>query len=210
MTTQTKSAILLVNGDFFDFKNPRDHEFDIKAIAHALSNLCRYTGHSKRFYSVAEHCVLVSRLVKPEFAFEGLMHDASEAYCGDVASPLKKLLPGYEKIENGVQEAIATYFDLKYPWPEDVHLADKRLYVTERQSISNTGKDALWFTDLEPADIEVKGLAPRSAYELFMNRYEELTSGFKGFEPVRKKRASRNAKAQSRSEGPTLPEVQAA
>lgn len=210
MKEQTKSAILLVNGDFFDFKDPRNHEYDIRAIAHALSNLCRYTGHSKRFYSVAEHSVLVSRLVKPEFAFEGLMHDASEAYCGDVASPLKKLLPGYEKIENGVQEAIATYYGLTYPWPEDVHLADKRLYVTERLSISNTGKDTIWFTDLEPADIEVKGLAPRSAYELFMNRYEELTSGFKGFEPLRKKRATGDAKAKPRSEGPALPKVQAA
>src|SRR4051812_16341267 len=98
MTPQTKSAILLHNGDFFDFKDPRNHNYDIKAIAHALSNLCRYTGHSKRFYSVAEHCVLVSRLVDPRFAFEGLMHDASEAFCGDVASPLKKLLPGYARI----------------------------------------------------------------------------------------------------------------
>jgi uncharacterized protein len=210
MTAQTKSAILLVNGDFFDFKNPRDHEFDIKSIAHALSNLCRYTGHTKRFYSVAEHCVLVSRLVKPEFAFEGLMHDASEAYCGDVASPLKKLLPGYEKIEEGVQDALATYYGLRYPFPPEVKEADVLAYVTERQSISKTGKDAIWFTDVQPAEIEIKGLAPRSAYELFMNRYEELTSGFKGYEPLRKKATKGNPSPKSRSEGLALPKVQAA
>lgn len=210
MTEQTKSAILLVNGDFFDFKNPRDHEYDIRAIAHALSNLCRYTGHSRRFYSVAEHCVLVSRLVPTAYALEGLLHDASEAYCGDVASPLKALLPGYKKIEEGVQEALATYFGLQYPWPKEVHDADKIMYVTERQTISNTGKDGMWYTNLVPENIEIKGLAPSSAYKLFMERYEELTNGLKGYEPVRKKTATGNAKAQPHRKGPAQPQVQAA
>lgn len=189
-TKQTKSSILLVNGDFFDFENPRGHEYDIKSIAHALSNLCRYTGHSKRFYSVAEHCVIVSRLVPEKYAFEGLMHDASEAYCGDVASPLKRLLPGYRKIEDGVQEAIAMYFGLSYPFPEEVHAADKLAYVTERVSISNTGRDILWYTDIQPANLEIKGLAPNSAYKLFMERYEEVTANATGYEQVRRKTAA--------------------
>lgn len=211
MTEQTKSAILLVNGDFFDFKDPRNHDFDIKAIAHALSNLCRYTGHSRRFYSVAEHCVIVSRLVPEKYALEGLLHDASEAYCGDIASPLKALLPTYKKIEEGVQEALAAYYGLTYPFPPEIKEADVLAYVTERRSISNTGKDAIWFTDVSARDdIEIRGLAPSSAYRLFLERYEELTNGLKGYEPVRQKTATGNAKTQSRSKGPTLTEVQAA
>lgn len=190
MTKQTKTSILLVNGDFFDFKNPRAHDYDIKSIAHALSNLCRYTGHTKRFYSVAEHSVLVSRLVPEKYAFEGLMHDASEAYCGDVASPLKRLIPKYKEIEEGVQEAIAMYYGLVYPFPKEVHEADVLAYVTERQSISNTGTDGIWFTDVEPANLTVKGLAPSSAYKLFMERYEELTANGTGYEKLRRKAAA--------------------
>lgn len=192
MTPQTKSAILLVNGDFFDFENPRGHEYDIKAIAHALSNLCRYTGHSRRFYSVAEHSVIVSRLVPEKYAFEGLMHDASEAYCGDVASPLKRLIPGYKNIEESVQEAIAVYYGLTWPFPKEVHEADVLAYVTERCSISNTGKDAIWFTDVEPRqDIVIKGLSPRQAYQAFIERYEELTRNGKNYE-VSGKRKQQN------------------
>lgn len=190
MTKQTKSSILLVNGDFFDFKDPRNHNYDIRAIAHALSNLCRYTGHSKRFYSVAEHSVIVSRLVEPKYALEGLMHDASEAYCGDVASPLKRLLPGYSKIEEGVQEAIAMYFGLQWPFPKEVHDADKLCYVTERETISNTGKDALWFTDIKPVDFPIKGLSPKQAYNAFIERYEELTANGTGYEKLRRKAAA--------------------
>jgi 5'-deoxynucleotidase YfbR-like HD superfamily hydrolase len=176
MTLQTKSAILLYNGDFFDFKDPYNHEYDIETIAHALSNLCRYTGHTKLFYSVAEHCVLVSYLTPEPFALEGLMHDASEAYCGDVASPLKKLLSEYNDIEEGVQKALFKYFNLRYPMPACVHEADKIAYVTERQSISNTGKDELWFTDLVPEKIKVIGHSPEKARKLFMDRFEVLNN----------------------------------
>jgi 5'-deoxynucleotidase YfbR-like HD superfamily hydrolase len=190
MTKQTKSAILLHNGDFFDFKDPRNHDFDIKCIAHALSNLCRYTGHSKRFYSVAEHCVIVSRLVPEKFALEGLMHDASEAYCGDVASPLKQLLPNYKEIEDGVQEAIAAYFGLTYPFPKEIKEADVLAYVTERQSISNTGKDAIWFTDVTPRDFEIKGLSPTASERAFLERFKELTANGQGYEILRAKAAA--------------------
>lgn len=191
MTPQTKTAIALSNGDFFDFRKPHEHEFDIKSIGFALSNLCRYTGHVNpgKFYSVAEHCVLVSRVVPPKYALEGLLHDASEAYCGDVASPLKRLLPGYNRIEESVQEAISTYFGLTYPFPEEVHKADKALYIRERQTIANCGSDALWHTDVPAAEVEVLGLTPKKAYQLFMDRYEELTRNAKGFAVLRKKAA---------------------
>src|SRR5258708_302056 len=69
--------------------DPRAEDVCIEDIAHALSLLCRYTGHCKRFYSVAEHSILISQVVPPEYAFFGLMHDAQEAYINDLARPIK-------------------------------------------------------------------------------------------------------------------------
>lgn len=174
-TKQTKTCISTYGGDFFDFHNPEGHDYDIKVIAHSLSNLCRFNGHSNKFYSVAEHSVLVSRLVPPQYALIGLLHDASEAYCGDVSSPLKRLLPDYRRIEERVQQAISVHFGLPKVWPEDIHLADKRLYLTERKTITNS-TDALWHTDLEPADILVAGMDPKNAKAFFLSRYKEVTS----------------------------------
>lgn len=174
MTNQTKTSILLHNGDFFDFQDPFNHEFDIESIATALSNLCRYTGHVTRFYSVAEHCYLVSLLVPEQFALEGLMHDASEAFCGDVSSPLKQLLPDYKYIEENVQEAIARYYNLQYPFPPCIKEADKIAYVTERKTVGDTGIDALWHTNVKPDKIKVVGYTPATARKLFINRFRSL------------------------------------
>jgi hypothetical protein len=70
--------------------DPRPEDIDPVDIAHALSLICRYGGHSSRFYSVAEHCVLMSHAVAPEHALWALLHDATEAYLGDMIRPLKR------------------------------------------------------------------------------------------------------------------------
>ena len=71
----------------------------IEDIAHALANLCRYNGHTNRFYSVAEHSVLVSYAVPKEYALWGLMHDASEAYLSDIPRPFKAMIANYKTME---------------------------------------------------------------------------------------------------------------
>lgn len=72
--------------------DPRTEDVCLDDIAHALSNLCRFTGHVKTFYSVAQHCVLASRAVHPDVAMLALLHDAAEAYLGDIARPWKRFL----------------------------------------------------------------------------------------------------------------------
>lgn len=174
--TQTKSCITTVSGRFFDLLAPEDYEYDIEEIAHALSNLCRYTGHVNRFYSVAEHSVLVSRLVPSELALCALLHDASEAFIGDVSSPLKKLLPAYGEIEERIQRSIARHFNLPYPYPAPVHEADKRMYWQERQDVADNGvRDRLWHQNLRATrKAEATGLAPHMARRMFMARYREI------------------------------------
>src|ERR1035437_1784040 len=92
--------------------DPRPDEIDAADIAHALSLLCRYGGHVDRFYSVAEHCVLMSRAVAPENALAALLHDATEAYVVDVPRPLKRCLRDYAPIEAAVWRAIASRFSV--------------------------------------------------------------------------------------------------
>lgn len=176
---QTKTCITTYSGQWFDILRPEEYEYSIEEIAHALSNLCRYTGHSNRFYSVAEHSVLVSRIVPDHLALTGLLHDAGEAYLGDVASPLKALLPEYKKIEENVEASISRYFGLEFPFPQEIKEADKRMYWQERQSIADNGiKDRLWHQDLRATrKAEAVGMAPHMAKRMFLSRYNEIMKG---------------------------------
>jgi uncharacterized protein len=99
-------------GLHFYLSNP---EFEIKDICHALAMQCRYTGHCERRYSVAEHSCLVSYIMedlKLGDPFEGLMHDAQEAYLTDIAKPWKKFLPDYNKIEKDLEAKLRYHFGI--------------------------------------------------------------------------------------------------
>jgi len=177
------SLIQTASGIFFNLKHPDPSLVSIVDIAHGLSHLCRFTGHTNGFYSVAEHSVKVSRLVPEDLALEGLLHDASEAYVGDMASPLKALLPEYRRIEWKVQHAIARAFDLEYPFDLEIHRADRILLATERRDlmpvtpahIREAGRDPWAGVDrygVLPA--RLNPLCPDEAKEAFLERYDEL------------------------------------
>jgi 5'-nucleotidase len=122
---------------------PSPEDIDIVDIAHALSMLCRYTGHVKKFYSVAEHCLHVSREVPPEYALQGLLHDAAEAYVNDLARPMKRQ-PGmerYKEIEEGIERVIAEKFHIDFPYHESVKVADTRMLYTERRDLLTKTSD---------------------------------------------------------------------
>ncbi|MEP2103059.1 MAG: YfbR-like 5'-deoxynucleotidase [Parasphingorhabdus sp.] len=104
------TCIMLASGALFDFLEPEASDFTLNDIAHGLGRVCRFAGQSSSFYSVAEHCFHVARLVPVEHARAALLHDASEAFLGDVTRPLKSLLPDYKKIEERVEDAIAKRF----------------------------------------------------------------------------------------------------
>lgn len=172
------STILTNKGNYFPFHAPHEHKFDVEEIAHALSNICRFTGHVSEFYSVAQHSVLVSCLVPSKYKLAALFHDASEAYLGDVASPLKALLPEYKAIEKHVEKAIADQF----PWADGlcplhpcIKHADGRMLVTERARFLPTKQDDVW-PDYEPAPFQIDPMTPEWAKRFFILRYKELTS----------------------------------
>ncbi len=117
--------------------DPRPDEVDIRDIAHALSNQCRFAGHCEEFYSVAEHSVRVS-LQCPCHPLWGLLHDAAEAYLVDLPRPIKRWSQMgvlYSEIEDTVMMAVAGRFGLTFPMPAEVKRADVVLLVTEKRDL---------------------------------------------------------------------------
>jgi len=127
-----RTTMQTYTGALIDLQSFSPDDVRLPDIAHALSLINRYTGHTLLPYSVAQHSVVVSQICLPENALWGLLHDASEAYLGDVASPLKHMLPQYKTLEQHVQRQIAKRFELAWPMPDDVHKADLRALMAEK------------------------------------------------------------------------------
>lgn len=105
----------------------------VEAIAHALSNICRYGGHVKTHYSVAQHSVAIAAVVDTQFFKEALLHDASEAYIGDIPAPMKHQIPEIKKFEEGIQKRIFAEYELRWPIPNQIEYLDKAITQTEMQ-----------------------------------------------------------------------------
>jgi len=154
--------------------SPKVEDVDILDIAHALSNICRFTGHTNCFYSVAEHSVLVSNSVSPEVALQGLLHDSSEAYLTDIARPIKPFLTNYQTYENKLLEIIFIRFGLNFPISSEVKEADNRILLNERNELMKPPPMS-WELNCEPlSNIRIYGLSPRVAENLFLSRFYEL------------------------------------
>lgn len=160
--------------------DPRPEEIDSADIAHALSLLCRYGGHVDRFYSVAEHCILMSRAVHPEFALAALLHDATEAYVCDVPRPLKRQLAGYREIEDAVWLASCARFGVDPKLPDPVKEADHRILLTERDALMPNTRYSWEVDELEPLPVTITGMAPYDAEHMYLERLAQLTEGTNG------------------------------
>jgi uncharacterized protein len=168
-------TIMLASGGYFDLEDPDASEFGIADIAHALSNICRYTGHCRTFYSVAQHSVLVSCAVPPKHAFAGLMHDAAEAFIGDVSKPLKILLPDYKVIEQRIEAVVFKRFGLDADLPPCVKVADRVLLRTEQRDLMGADGHVWGFTEgAEPLQTRIVPVGPEVAKAAFLTRYSAL------------------------------------
>jgi hypothetical protein len=161
--------------------DPDPEQFDEGDIARALGNLCRFGGHSRVFYSVAQHCVIVSRVVEErggdvEDAFAALMHDAGEAYLGDMPHPLKHRSPlgaAFRDAEARLEEAIRDRFGIKANVPA-IKAVDRALLATERRVFSAEAWHWPELEDVEPLDLELTPWPPDKAGREFAKRYAEL------------------------------------
>lgn len=157
--------------------DPRADELDIEDIAHALSMMCRYAGHCLRFYSVAEHSVLMARAVPRQDALWALLHDATEAYVVDVPRPLKPYLPGYKQAEAAVLAAVAVRFGLRLPMPEAVKDADNRILHDESQQNMAAPPRPWTLPDAPPLGVELQFWPPERAEAEFLATFHSLTGG---------------------------------
>ena len=160
-------------------ENPLPDQFDIKDIAYALSNTCRFNGHCSGFYSVAEHSVAVAVRLPAELRLAGLLHDATEAYLGDIPSPIKQFLPDYKLIEARFEGAIEEAFGVAINDPQ-IKAADIDALFTEAHFlIPSQGKDWTFFQGPVKHsvryDLAPMCLPPQEAYKLFMGLYYKLT-----------------------------------
>lgn len=157
-----RNAITTYTGQRFDFNAPSFTENSIYDIAHALSHLCRFTGHCREFYSVAQHSVLVAEYVEQNFekAYHGinnreailaaLMHDAAEAYIGDVARPLKVMLPWYKVIEERVEGELRRFFCISSEFDALVKEGDQAVFEWEFYCLLPQTSFTLGIQDIVP------------------------------------------------------------
>ena len=164
-------------GKKFPLDTPDPAHIYIEDIAHALSLLCRFNGHCTRFYSVAEHSVHVAREIDPALAMIGLLHDAAEAYLGDVPSPLKAQLPRFKEFEWKMEQAIGKRFGVD---PElfscaELKRADVQLLVDEKAVLMVEEPDTWPKNAPEVKDTgRIEGLGSEVAKERFLAEFGKL------------------------------------
>lgn len=161
-------------GNKFYFYEPNEKDIDMEDIAHSLSNICRYTGHSRKYYSVSRHSVLCSYMSDDNNLQKALfLHDASEAYIGDIARPFKKLFPEINVIEDNILNVIYKKYNISYD--EIIHRKvkeiDDRMLYTEREVLFNSKHT--WENEKEPYE-NINFYWDVPCKTLFLTRANEL------------------------------------
>ena len=178
----TDSYIVTYTGRRFHYGvEPRPEDVSLEDVALALSNICRYGGHTFCFYSVAQHSVLVSRWCDPGDALAGLLHDASEAYLWDCPSPLKRLpeMEGYLELEERIQPVVARALGASGAVPPSVLRADIQVYLAEIRDFMPPEQyedRSRWARGLDPVPERIIPFSSHEARRAFLARYWELTA----------------------------------
>jgi len=171
------SRVQTAGGILFDVIRPRAEDVRIDDIAAALAKQCRFNGHCRSFYSVADHSVRVSEACDPDDALWGLLHDASEAYLGDMVAPIKKLaeLADYRELHFRVQSAVLARFGLGWPQPPSVGRADLEAVATEKRDLMVPCDG--WERLPEPWSEVIRPRGIVEAEVVFLERFRLLTGG---------------------------------
>ena len=163
-------------GEAFWPLDPRPEEVCLEDIAHSLSRQCRFAGHTREHYSVAQHSVLVARLVPREYALWGLLHDASEAYLVDLPRPIKnggQMGELYKNAEQNLMKVICEKFNLSQLAPRWVMEADDVLLATEARDLMSVSKMA-WDGLCAPLNTKIIPISAEEAKSQFLSLADEL------------------------------------
>ncbi|WP_331373819.1 HD domain-containing protein [Sinorhizobium chiapasense] len=178
-------TILLGSGTYFDFLDPENSEITIEDVAYGLAYEGRCAGQCysrifgrRAFYSVAQHCVLMSHAVEPALALSALCHEVGEAVCGDMTAPLKSLNPEFKAIEKRCEAAILKRLGVEIIDPVAIKRADVRMLATERRDLL-PWKGERWTVEdcALPYDFEIIPWEPSVAAHAFLHRWNELQGG---------------------------------
>lgn len=186
MTARHAGYMQTFTGRYFYPLAPDAGNVDVRDIAHGLAMVCRFGGHTRFHYSVAQHSVIVSRIVPRELALWGLLHDASEAYLGDTIQPLKTqdAWGTFREIEGALQRCIIEQWaGLPWPEPHEVKAADRKALVTERRDVLGAPlvpyDPATWEASGAPLPTpmteRIEPWSPDRASVEFLWRFHELT-----------------------------------
>jgi len=169
------SWILTRTGRRVDLLDPSASMIEPADIAQSLSMQCRFNGHTRAFYSVAQHCYLVADLVPEQYQLQALLHDATEAYVGDLVSPLKAVLPEYRQIESRIWHAICHRFDIEPDAPPCIHDADLIALATERRDLMPDHPDP-WacLVGTQPAAFRIRPWTQPEAAQFYFDRLMQL------------------------------------
>ena len=155
----------------------KPEEICIEDIAHALSMQCRFNGHISVFSSVAEHSVIMSNLVESGLELAALLHDAAEAYIGDMPHPLKTSghLDAFVALDESITRVICATFNVEYGQTQDPELKalDRRLCATEAREFFQEIPG--WTVKYKDTVLKPEGLTPKAAEKQFLTRFKELT-----------------------------------
>jgi len=152
------------SGIKFNLLNPTKEQISIFDICKGLAHTPHFGGQTPEFFSVAQHCLLVCDLMPPRFKrkpnlmMAALLHDASEAYYGDMLKPLKILLPKFNELEQNAMKVIFSVWDLDLELLKTVKPYDKEAQKIEYNTFFKRTNVLQYYS-------------PKEAVSMFMNRY---------------------------------------
>ncbi len=175
------NTIKVAAGHYVDLADPSPESIEIGTVAASLSKLCRFGCHCPRFYSVAEHCIHATALAVSEgFAGDALravfLHDAAEAYIGDVVKPLKVMLPDYAVVEQRMEKAVAESFGVDFVrWADTVKRFDRMMLKAEKLTLWPDDREE-WtgFAEIDHRQVRFQFWMPDDAEREFLRFAETL------------------------------------
>jgi uncharacterized protein len=174
-TAVTTPYVSTFSGNRFYPLEPRIDVVAIEDIAHGLAYQCRFNGQTREFYSVAQHSLIVASLVPIELRLAALLHDAAEAYLGDMVKPLKVLMPEFADLEDKVTAIIAGAFAIDFSEYGPIKRADLIALATEKRDLMpHSAERWAYLDDVRALPGPIVAMSPEQAKQAFLDQFAEL------------------------------------